>query len=117
MAACYDRLIDELHAASRGPAQRERPLDPEVFAASDQQTFDKSMSDITDRLTGLAAQTRLATQAKPTVTLRDRRQRVGEVITKALDAYRAGRINGEQLRLIEARHHRAVDILAQRGDL
>lgn len=105
----YDRLLSELRAAE----QRQRPapdFDPGSLA-DHQREFGKALGDIH------ASLGRLAPRPAQPLTVRDRRRQVGRVMAKAFDAYRAGEISGEQLRAFEARHHIAVDELAQRGAL
>lgn len=99
----YDVLLDQLRSAD----QRRTPaplFDPTEHAAS-QRGFRKSLSAIGRGLSRIKAP---PAPKEPTIT-------PAEFLGKAMAAFRAGKISGDQLRTLEARHHNAIDALAARG--
>ena len=103
----YSKLLGELHAA-----QRRRP-EPDFDLGEigiQRRQFAKAIDSVTAGLTRLVPAKRKPVQ-------RAQRQDAGQIMAKAFTAYRDGKISGDQLRQLEARHHIAVDALAQRGAL
>ncbi len=100
----YDQLIRELREAEqRQPAPA--GYDPAGYADS-HRSFRKSLKDTARGLGKIV--TPAAPKAPPVPT-------PSEIMSKALSAYREGRITGDQLAQLEARQHRLVDALATRG--
>lgn len=104
MSSHYDTLLKQLRDASEH--QPPAPAFDAVDIAAGTRSFRKSMKDTARGLGKIKAPA--APKGPPVPS-------PAEVMSKALGAFRAGKITGSQLATLEARQHILVDQLAIRG--
>ncbi|MBC7160614.1 MAG: hypothetical protein H5U26_00700 [Immundisolibacter sp.] len=104
MPSYYDQLVREL----RGAEQHQPPapaLDASDIAAGTR-SFKKSMGDVARGLGKIVPPA--APKAPPVPS-------PAEIMAKAFEAFKAGRITGSELAQLEARQHVLIDALAIRS--